>query len=698
MPPPLRHLLLFLQILYLGPTMVHGQLDSTGMIDDILAQKIEPFLNNLADDRDFDFNTLEDQLHEYLRHPLNVNTAGMRDLQNIGILTDLQISNLLQYRSQLGNFLSIYELQSIPSFDKRTLDLLRHFVRVTGEVNDLHLSPSQMAQQGENEIYLRWSRVPQTKRGYQKADEKLEAPYAGDPNQYYVRFRHNYQYKFSYGLTLEKDPGEKLWEKGQKSGPDFLSYHIFLKDYTKRLKFLALGDYSISLGQGLIMHSGFGGSKSSLATQIKRGGQTVRPYTSVNEASFLRGAAVGLAFGDFHFTAFGSSRKEDANLIVDSLDNQEVSLLFSSLPGSGLHRTEGERENQAGVRRSVIGASLGLTRPKLRLNINAVHASFDREFVPNSRLYNQFYVPGRSVQNASFDYTYIWRNFHLFGEGALSQNGGRALIQGMLISLSRYVDLALLYRNIDRSYQGIQPNAFLESSRVVNEQGIYLGSKISLHRSCWLNLYADFWSHPWLSFSADAPTRGREYMARFTYYEKRKMEAYIQYRNEIKARNYRTSDDLANRIFLGSRKQVRIQLNHKVNRNLELRNRIEFSHTMSSPTKSNKGFIIYQDIIYKPITSPLSFTARLAYFDIEDYAARIYAYENDILYSFSIPAYFGEGIRYYLNIRHKINKTLTCEVRWEETRFRDRNVISSGNEEIDGSVRSRFKIQLRAKF
>jgi len=692
-----RHLLLAMGLVCLCHSATQSQSDSSGIVDDILMRQLEPFLDNLAEESSFDFNTIEDQLREFLIYPLNINTADRNELERLGVLTDLQIADLLNYRNRLGDFISIYELQSIPSLDKQVLEVLRHFVKVSGDMRDVQLTPWQMVRQGENEMYLRWSRVPQSKRGYEPKGES-SASYVGDPNQIYLRFRHNYQYKFSYGLTMEKDPGERYWNTDGKRGPDFLSYHLFVKDYSKRLRFLALGDYAISLGQGLIMHSGFGRGKGSLATHIKRGGQAVRPYTSVNEASFLRGAALGLAFGDLDITVFASHKREDANLLVDSLVDLKESTPFSSLPLSGLHRTNGERIDRAGVRRTVMGTRLGFNRPNFHINLNAVRASFDRPFVPNGKTYSQFYLPGNSIENGSIDYTYIWRNFHFFGEAAMSGNRGLAIVQGLLIGLSRYADLALLYRNIDRSYQGIQPNAFLESSRAANEQGIYIGSKISLHRSLWINLYADFWKQPWLAFGVDGPSDGREYLARITYYEKRKIEAYVQYRNEIKARNYRDPEDRFNRIFQRSRKQFRLQLNHKLNRRFELRNRIEFSHTATAPAESSRGFVIFQDILYKPITSPLSFTARIAYFDIEDFAARIYAYENDLLYSFSIPAYFGEGIRYYLNVRHKLNRAITFEVRWEETRFRDRAEISSGNEQIEGAVRSRIKVQLRARF
>ena len=46
------------------------------------------------------------------------------------------------------------------------------------------------------------------------------------------------------------------------------------------------------------------------------------------------------------------------------------------------------------------------------------------------------------------------------------------------------------------------------------------------------------------------------------------------------------------------------------------------------------GYLIYQDVVYKPKSSPFSFSFRYGLFDTDSYNSRIYAYENDILYVF----------------------------------------------------------------
>ena len=107
---------------------------------------------------------------------------------------------------------------------------------------------------------------------------------------------------------------------------------------------------------------------------------------------------------------------------------------------------------------------------------------------------------------------------------------------------------------------------------------------------------------------------------------------------------------------------------------------------------------MYQDVVYKPIAKPISFTARYAVFDINSFDARIYAYENDILYEFYIPFFQNRGSRFYINTRYRIGRNYTWELRVGRTYLQNVDVIASGNELIDGNVRTEIKTQLKIRF
>jgi hypothetical protein len=136
----------------------------------------------------------------------------------------------------------------------------------------------------------------------------------------------------------------------------------------------------------------------------------------------------------------------------------------------------------------------------------------------------------------------------------------------------------------------------------------------------------------------------------------------------------------------------------KVNKALELRSRAEMV-IYAKEAQSTKGYLLYQDVIYKPIGKSYSFTCRYALFDTYGYDTRIYAYENDILYEFAIPFYSNTGKRAYINFRHKLANYITWEARYAITSYSDLKVISKGsNEQINGSVKSEIKLQLKFSF
>ena len=311
--------------LFLLPLQLWAQEEEEFEIPRESLEAIEDFFNNTEEEGDFDFNTLFDQLEYYLARPLNLNRAEEGDLRNLGLLSDVQILNLLQHREETGDLLAIYELQVIPGFDGNTIQRILPFVSVNSDLDDFNLSVSEMAFSGKNELYIRWNRILEDQKGYVLSAEDSENRYLGSPDQLYVRYKHSYYNKLSYGFTAEKDRGEEFFTGSNSRGFDFYSAHFYLKDYKKWLRALAIGDFRVSFGQGLILFSGFGYGKSAQATTVKRTGRTILPYASVNEALYLRGAGIELAPADnWNVSLFASSRRRDANLIqqLDTLEQE----------------------------------------------------------------------------------------------------------------------------------------------------------------------------------------------------------------------------------------------------------------------------------------------------------------------------------------------------------------------------------------
>lgn len=649
---------------------------------------LEDLLEN-DDEANYDFFSLYEDLQVYLKNPLNINTATEEDFASLQMLSDIQISDILTYRELYGPFLSKYELQTIPSLDLGTLSALVPLVTEGGERRNFSLK-SIFAESNSN-IFLKWKNVLQERKGF------VDSSYLGDKNHLFARYNYSSGQNVRAGLTMEKDPGEEFFTGNNKQGFDYYTGFLHLRDVVPHIKTLSLGDYTMSMGQGLIVHNSFGGGKSSFVTNIKRGGRAIRPYSSVTEANFFRGIAASTDISDhIEFTAFGSRKKIDANIDQDSTIEAGFQR-FSSIVVDGFHRTENEIAKKNAATQTSFGGILKYRRRNLSIAINSLHQKFSNPLENSDELYKRYRFEGDKLTNISLDYSFRYKNFNFFGEAAMSDNQGTALLSGALVSLGRNIDLALVFRDYAKDYQVLNANAFSESTLPINERGTYIGLKARVAKGFTVSTYYDIWYHPWLRFQIDAPSSGREYLFKVEYNKKRRFNAYIQYRYEEKQRNLSGGDERITPLTTRGQHRARLNLTNTISKSLKLRNRFEYT-LFDQNNDGTHGYLIYQDIIFKPRGRSYSFTARYSLFDTDGFNTRIYTYENDILYEFSIPFFADRGSRFYVNWRQRVGRRLTLEARYARTYYDNRETIGSAGQLINGNVRSEIKAQIKYKF
>lgn len=690
----LKHKLIFLFVTLAYLTQSNAQVQDSTLITRSTMQIIEEFVES-TEVEGFDFTDMSITLEAYLRKPLNLNRATREELEQFPFLDALEIDGILKYRNQFEKFLSIYELQAVPELEFSKAVLLSNFTQISDNTFELDKNLWQRFSKARKEIMFNTTGILQERKGYKSINGE-DPKYLGTPYRHYLRFRGNFENRLSYGFAAEKDMGEP-W---QKLGFDFYTAHIFIKDVNTRIKAIALGDYNISLGQGLILHTGFGRGKSVFATQTKKGGYTLRPSTGVNEYLYFRGAAATVKLSkNFEATLFGSFRYIDGSVRIDSLESGDEDVYFSSIQRSGLHRTQSEFDNKNAISNTSLGGNIKYTRHRFSVGLNTLYDRFSHPLRYQDTPANKYRFNGTELLNTSLDYTFIHRNIHFYGETAMSDNGGIATLNGLLMGVHPKANLAIVQRYFSPDYQNINGNSFSESITPINERGIYLGTEIKPNYNWNVSFYGDFWHHPWLKFNVDAPSYGKEFLGRITYKVRRKMETYLHFRYEEKERNFRPDGEFVNQLRPRMRQQMRWHIEYIVTKDLVLRNRIELTRAgnVMSGDLSN-GFMILQDIIYKPSLQPFTFSGRIALFQTDDYDSRIYAYENDLLYHFSIPPYYGQGIRTYLNLRVTAIRNFYIEARIANTKYFNQETIGSGNDEISGSNRTDARLQILYRF
>jgi hypothetical protein len=660
---------------------------------------LESFAQDQEEEASFDYNDLSDRLEYLRRRPLDLNKAKAADLDDFPFLSALQKQAFLDYRFRAGDLISIYELQAVPGFDLPAIRQLLPFVKVKqpGFLDD---PGAIFEKEHKSQLLLRWSRTLEKKQGFE-GEGSSSGRYLGDPNRLFLRYRFTRADQLSYGLTAEKDAGEEFFRGSNRRGFDFYSAHFFVRNPTEKINAIALGDYAVSMGQGLLIYQGFAPGKSALTTIVSRSGRQLRPYTSVNEVDFFRGAAVGFSPGkNLDVLVFASTRRRDANLGDPQPDQEpdEPALNFvTSLQTSGLHRTASEIADENAIRQTSAGGSVRFQKRQWHVAMNSLIEHLDKPLLRDSQVYNRYYFNGRQLFNLSLDYAWNLRNLYLFGETARSGNGAFAFLHSLILPIDRKVALVLLHRHFPKDFQALNPNPFAETSGANNERGVYFGLQTQFNKKWHFNAYYDLWKHPWARFRADRPSMGSEWLVRLTFVLKRRMEAYVQLRNEGKEENATASTAKLDRLVPKQNFQARLQLSFRVGGGFEWRSRFDAGFTEEEGRKS-KGMAMYQELIFRSISSPLTLSTRFAIFDTDGYATRFYAYERDVLNDFSIPAYYGSGTRFYLNTGYRLSRQWRLEVRYARSFFPDQKAIGSGTEEVTGPSKSDVKFQVRWEF
>ena len=264
-----------------------------------------------------------------------------------------------------------------------------------------------------------------------------------------------------------------------------------------------------------------------------------------------------------------------------------------------------------------------------------------------------------------------------------------------MISVDPRVDVSFVQRTINAGYQSINGNAFTENTYPTNETGFYAGATIRPAAGWRMDIYSDIYKFPWLKYLVDAPSSGRDFLAQLTYTPNKQLEIYTKYRNEAKQSNQSDNTTTTNYLVAIPKQNWRMQVSYKINQAIALRNRVELLWYDNNGMNKETGFLNFVDFSYRPLLKPFSSVMRLQYFETDGYNSRIYAYENDVLYSYSIPAFFDKGFRYYLTLNYDLRKKMSLWLRWAQTIYRDQKSIGSGLDEIPRNHRSEIKLQVR---
>lgn len=650
-----------------------SQVDSTLINDDLL--------DNILDEQDeeTDNEDLIDVYEDLIRNPIELNTADVIELSQLPGIDPQTAQNIVDHRNKFGYFFSASELFSIKEIDKKTIENILPFVKVTLPKDDIttYEEPDyEYSQTLLKKVKLnfrsRFTNDIQDRDGF--TSNKFEGSKLKSYNRLLLKFDKNYQ----AGVLIEKDPGEKSFN-------DFTSFHLFVKDISFIKSFIA-GDYVLEFGQGLALWSAFGVSKSSDAIlPIKKRFGGIRPYTSSAEFRFFRGASTTFRVDDFYLTAFYSNRNIDAS--VDSVTNE-----ITAIGQTGFHRFESEIEKKNTVNEKLIGGVLEYRfLGKNNFGFIYYNTTFDRSF-QSSSIYD---LSGNKFNYLSAFYDVNVAAINLFGEA--SYNGTSvATVNGFQIAATNNLIFTSSIRSYPRNYNSLYGFGFSETSgKIKNELGFYSGIKLKSAFGVF-NIYYDIFKFPYRTSSNSLSTQGDEFLIDY----QQTLFAKFDFRFRYKYENKDITEEIDNNdlIVKRLRQSARSEFVFNLSKSIRLKSRFEYnSFQIKDGDIKENGILLFQDVRYAAAKN-LTLAGRIIFFDTDSFSSAVYEFENDLLGVMPNLAMYGEGIRWYFIVKYKPIKFLSISAKYSETYKPDEKTLSSGDSEIIGNLDNRFSLQIDLSF
>lgn len=654
------------QLIILGLTVFFAV--STALhCQEIRQSDITDIAEELAGDEDDPESAVSflERLQELAENPVPINSAGENELSRLFFLTDFQIRALRDHIKSTGSILSLYEIASIPGFDRRTAEIMSHLIIIGEAGSRVELKSKAMSRTFSNFIIK-----PSV------SDNSCPG------SAWKILVRHKTEKgPYTAGFTCEKDPGEKFLS-GSPPLPDFFSAYVAFSGRGLVRKVIA-GDYSAKFGQGTALNTGFHTGIPLTAAGYFPSRSEIRPYTSVDENNFFRGAACELASGKAGLSLFVSHNRIDA---TTEYSNDSSILFIKSLYKTGLHNTPATILKKDAIAETAYGANLSLNFTRVTTGMNFHRTVLSLPFIDSATTAEKLFdFSGRRKDILSAYYTASPGRSLLFGELSYGGNKKYALVQGFTLRPSGRLTINGLYRYYSPGFGGLHSRGPGVSSSASNEEGILGNFTFEAARYLFISAGYDLCRHPWLRYRTSFPSLSKRYELKLKYLPHDKLNIEMSYNYRSSVNNEKREQGIAGRksTSCGTFKTV---FRYSQEKDLSLNFRIDCKAVRES---GSRGYLMSQDLIYRFRSLPLTFWSRFCIFSTDDWDSRLYVYEYDLLYSYSIPAFSREGTRMYLMTEWNFSSFARIRLKYSLTSFHD-NIPSENTDELRMQLSIRF--------
>jgi hypothetical protein len=598
-------------------------------------------------------------------NPVMVNSGDEEEIARLFFLTLFQVKVLADYVNNHGSIATIYEIVLLPGFDRPTAMLMEPYISLSVPLK------TTLSKRGRTSALL---------------SAMISFP-SGDDDSTGVRsvLRINHAGReLSYGLTAENDPYESFTFR-KACGADFVSAYLLYKG-KGLLSSVVLGDYSLRFGEGLVLNNSSWQGSWLISPSFMAGREVVDAYTSTDEDNFFRGAGAVIGTVNAGAALFVSSNTIDARVKYNSDSTEKF---ITNLVRGGLHNTESGMAARNSLTESVVGIHLSGGGEKVRGGVTLAATLFSIPFKPDTAGGEDLYkFRGDHLINLGVDLKAGTGKLFYFGELAFSIPGSVAVMSGIRALPSERVTFNLIARYLDPDYHVFHSNVYGTGSSVANEMGLAGNIHLEAAKHLFVSAGADIYRIPWLSYQSSAPSTGTRSDIKIEYTPSDNFTLRGSFSKTEREYDGETETGVAD-TELKSRLQSSLlaswspqELRTREGTSLSLTTRIVWCRV---PESKQNGYLLCQDVSYS--LSNLKFWLRYSLFTTAGWDTRLYAYENDLLHSFSIPPLYDDGSRAYLMLQWDITGQILLRAKYAVTTIGD-----SESRQVRSDIRVQMKI------
>ena len=626
-----------------------------------------------------DENTTASEVTTQLEEdPVNLNTATVEELHRIPAISNLIAFRIIERRKRV-RFTSINDLLEVEGITPEVLSFIHNFVRI-GRV--------------KKESYIEASYLSRTSMEIEKRKGFIDGTYPGSPVKALNRFHislNEMRSPFSsaaselhIGMLTEKDPGEQ-------NLANFSAFFISFSLPSRGVRVIA-GDYQVEDAEGLIFWraSAFG-KGSDVIAPARKNGTGIYPYLSSDENSFFRGIGASMSLNKVQIQVLYSNKP--INATIDSLG------YISSLDRSGLFRTESEQRKQNSSRETVLGfRAVSSVFNGLKIGGTCYRSRFENPFIVKSR--NNESVSELWMRGV--DASFTSDNVDIFSECALDFANTLAVIAGVSYEPTESLALTISARDYSPAFQSIHGNAFGElSGQVQNENGVYVGIRTQPNAKLSLSTYYDQFEHSQPTYLVQSPSHGNDFLALAEYKFSDQFEMACRFKRKDSPSSISENDNcgrLVRQTIPHIQRNYRMTSEFSSSQSLHVSSRIEWMTVHYGGLQNvEQGVLLFQGLKWN-LFSPLTVQVRLVIFETDSFDSAIYEFEDEVPGTYSNPALYGRGMRWYLNFRYQLFTKMYVAAKYGQTVKEGIKSIGNGSDEVSGNSQSLITMQVEVQF